>query len=125
MYVDAEGIRSAGSAGGAAASVGVGVLAASLTERDEVVVPDDEFRSLLMPLLAAERARGVVVRRVPFVPGTKQATLIGSRAYCMATAPARGSLELGPRRAQTLHAIDLESGKVVWQRPLGVPAQAR
>jgi selenocysteine lyase/cysteine desulfurase len=49
-----------------AVSVGVGVLAASLTERDEVVVPDDEFRSLLMPLLAAERARGVVVRRVRF-----------------------------------------------------------
>ncbi|HEY1315710.1 MAG TPA: aminotransferase class V-fold PLP-dependent enzyme [Gaiella sp.] len=49
-----------------AVSVGVGVLAASLTEHDEVVVPDDEFRSLLMPLLAAERTRGVVVRRVPF-----------------------------------------------------------
>src|SRR5262245_11088919 len=49
-----------------AVSVGVGVLAASLTERDEVVVPDDEFRSLLMPLLAAARARGVVVRRVRF-----------------------------------------------------------
>jgi selenocysteine lyase/cysteine desulfurase len=49
-----------------AVSVGVGVLAASLSERDEVVVPDDEFRSLLLPLLAAERARGVLVRRVPF-----------------------------------------------------------
>src|SRR5207302_6555591 len=49
-----------------AASAGVGVVAASLTEHDEVVVPDDEFRSLLMPLLAAEQARGVRVRRVPF-----------------------------------------------------------
>ncbi len=68
---------------------------------------------------------GNLVRHVPFVPGTKHATLVGSRAYCMATAPARGSLDSGPRRAQTLHAIDLESGKVVWQRPLGVPAHGR
>ncbi len=49
-----------------AASAGFGVVAASLGEGDEVVVPDDEFRSLLLPLLAAERARGVRVRRVPF-----------------------------------------------------------
>jgi len=49
-----------------AASVGVGVVAASLGAGDEVVVPDDEFRSLLMPLLAAKQARGVRVRRVPF-----------------------------------------------------------
>jgi selenocysteine lyase/cysteine desulfurase len=49
-----------------AVSTGVGVVAASLTERDEVVVGDDEFRSLLLPLLAAEEARGVRVRRVPF-----------------------------------------------------------
>jgi selenocysteine lyase/cysteine desulfurase len=49
-----------------AASVGFGIVAASLTERDEVVVPDDEFRSLLLPLLVAEQARGVRVRRVPF-----------------------------------------------------------
>jgi selenocysteine lyase/cysteine desulfurase len=49
-----------------AASVGVGIIAASLSERDEVLVPDDEFRSLLMPLLVAQEARGVRVRRVPF-----------------------------------------------------------
>lgn len=49
-----------------AASVGFGVVAASLSDRDEVLVADDEYRSLLMPLLAAEEARGVRVRRVPF-----------------------------------------------------------
>ena len=49
-----------------AVSVGVGTLAASLGEQDEVVVADDEFRSLLFPLLVAKQARGVCVRRVPF-----------------------------------------------------------
>jgi selenocysteine lyase/cysteine desulfurase len=49
-----------------AVSVGVGLVAASLPEAAEVVVPDDEFRSLLLPLLVAERAHGVRVRRVPF-----------------------------------------------------------
>ena len=48
------------------ASVGVGTVAASLHEQDEVVLPDDEFTSVLYPLLVAEQARGIVVRRAPF-----------------------------------------------------------
>lgn len=48
-----------------AASVGVGIVAASLTASDRVVVPDDEFTSLLFPLLVAEQ-RGVTMTRVPF-----------------------------------------------------------
>jgi selenocysteine lyase/cysteine desulfurase len=49
-----------------AASVGVGLIAASLGRDDEIVIPDDEFRSVLFPILAAGAARGVTVRRVPF-----------------------------------------------------------
>lgn len=49
-----------------AASVGVGVVAADLTATDRVVVPDDEFASLLFPLLVAERERGTTVTQVPF-----------------------------------------------------------
>jgi selenocysteine lyase/cysteine desulfurase len=48
------------------ASVGVGTVAATLTERDEVVIPDDEFNSVLFPMLVAARARGVTVRQVSF-----------------------------------------------------------
>ena len=48
------------------ASVGVGTIAASLTPADRVVVPDDEFTSLLFPILVAARERGVQVRMVPF-----------------------------------------------------------
>src|SRR5262249_43205619 len=46
------------------ASVGTGLVAASLRAGDVVVVPDDEFTSTLFPLLVAER-RGVTVRQVP------------------------------------------------------------
>jgi selenocysteine lyase/cysteine desulfurase len=49
-----------------AVSVGVGLVAASLTSGDEVVTPDDEFRSILLPLLAAATGRGATVRRVAF-----------------------------------------------------------
>ena len=47
-------------------SVGVGLVAASLPEGCEVVVPEEEFTSLLYPFLAAEGARGARVRQVPF-----------------------------------------------------------
>ena len=45
------------------ASVGVGSVAASLTPFDRVIVPDDEFTSLLFPLLVAE-SNGATVTRV-------------------------------------------------------------
>jgi selenocysteine lyase/cysteine desulfurase len=48
------------------ASVGVGTVAAALSERDEVLLPDDEFNSVLFPVLVAARSRGVRVREVPF-----------------------------------------------------------
>jgi selenocysteine lyase/cysteine desulfurase len=48
-----------------AVSVGVGLIAAGLGPQDEVVVPTDEFTSVLFPLLVA-RARGATVREVPF-----------------------------------------------------------
>jgi selenocysteine lyase/cysteine desulfurase len=49
-----------------AASVGVGLVAASLTASIEVVVPDDEFTSVLFPLLVAEEQRRIRLQRVPF-----------------------------------------------------------
>ena len=44
-----------------AVSVGVGLVAAALGPTDEVVVPEDEFTSVLFPLLVA-RERGATVR---------------------------------------------------------------
>src|SRR5215217_1616653 len=48
------------------ASVGVGLVAAALPTGAEVVVPDDEFTSVLFPLLVAEEHRCIRLRRVPF-----------------------------------------------------------
>ena len=49
-----------------AVSVGVGPVAAALGPDDDVVVPEDEFHSLLLPLLAVAERRGATVRTVPF-----------------------------------------------------------
>ena len=46
-------------------SVGVGTIAASLATGDEVITPDDEFTSVLYPLLVQQQARGISVRTVP------------------------------------------------------------
>jgi selenocysteine lyase/cysteine desulfurase len=48
------------------ASVGVGTIAATLSRGDEVVISDDEFNSVLFPMLVAAHARGVTVTQVPF-----------------------------------------------------------
>jgi selenocysteine lyase/cysteine desulfurase len=48
------------------ASVGVGTVAATLTPRDEVVIPRDEFNSVLFPILVAARHAGVSVNEVDF-----------------------------------------------------------
>jgi selenocysteine lyase/cysteine desulfurase len=49
-----------------AVSVGVAPVAAALGPDDEVIVPGDEFDSLLLPLAALAERRGAHVRRVPF-----------------------------------------------------------
>jgi selenocysteine lyase/cysteine desulfurase len=47
-------------------SVGVGLVAATLQPGDTVIVPDDEFTSVLYPLLVAAQRAGATVRSVPF-----------------------------------------------------------
>jgi selenocysteine lyase/cysteine desulfurase len=49
-----------------AVSVGVGLVAATLTAADQVVVPEDEFPSVINPLLVAAERTGAQVRGVPF-----------------------------------------------------------
>lgn len=46
-------------------SVGVAPVAATLKQGDQILVPDDEFTSVLFPLLVAARERGASVRQVP------------------------------------------------------------
>lgn len=49
-----------------AVSVGVGMVAASLTDEDEIIVSDDEFLSVLYPVFVSARERGARVRMAPF-----------------------------------------------------------
>ena len=49
-----------------AVSVGVGLVAATLGPGDEVVVPQDEFPSVISPLIVAAERNGAHVRPVPF-----------------------------------------------------------
>jgi selenocysteine lyase/cysteine desulfurase len=60
------GVPSEGVALIPSASVGVGTIAASLTPHDEVVIPDDEFNSVLFPMLVAQQSRGTRVTHAPF-----------------------------------------------------------
>jgi selenocysteine lyase/cysteine desulfurase len=47
-------------------SLGVGFVATSLPRGAEVLLPVDEYASIIQPLLVAAERRGVVVREVPF-----------------------------------------------------------
>jgi hypothetical protein len=61
---------------------------------------------------------GHLVARVPYLPGTQEATLIGDRAYLLTGTLPRHSRHLSTQRIRLLHAVDVESGKTLWQRPL-------
>jgi selenocysteine lyase/cysteine desulfurase len=82
-----------------ATSVGVGVVAAGLTLADDVVVPADEFTSVLFPLLVA-RDRGVRVREVALeglvdaiTPGTTLVACALVQMQTGRTAPIRAIVE--------------------------------
>jgi len=86
-----------------AVSVAVGTIAASLQAGDEVVIPDNEFTSVLYPFLVAEQ-RGVRVRQVPLggLPDAIRAstTLVATSLVQMQTgiaAPLSGILEAAGR----------------------------
>ena len=87
-FADLIGVRPTDVSLVPAASVAVGTVAAGLTPADRVVVPEDEFTSLLFPLLVAEE-HGAVVTQVPFTalaeriePGT---TLVATSLVQMQT----------------------------------------
>ncbi|HEY4634489.1 MAG TPA: aminotransferase class V-fold PLP-dependent enzyme [Candidatus Limnocylindrales bacterium] len=63
-FADIVGVAAADVAFLPSVSVGVGIVASTLGPGDEVVVPTDEFRSVLFPLLVA-RERGARIREVP------------------------------------------------------------
>ena len=87
-----------------AVSVGVGLVAAGLRAGDEVLVPDDEFRSVLFPLLAASAAWGASITRVPF---ERLADAIGPRTTLVATSHVRSN----GGGVQDLEAVGAAAGR--------------
>ncbi len=65
---------------------------------------------------------GQLVARVPLVPGTRAATIIDDRAYCLCAGGVRATPGGIHRAGRVLHAIDLGTGKVLWSRPILAPA---
>jgi selenocysteine lyase/cysteine desulfurase len=96
-----------------AASIGVGLVAASLPEGAEVVVPDDEFTAVLFPLLVAAEQSRVRVRRVPFSglaeaigPETHLAVFSLTRSQDGMTAP-MGQIVAAARQHGTRLLVDV------------------
>lgn len=59
---------------------------------------------------------GSLVARLPFEPGTQSVALAGNRAYFLVTGPIKGDISRPIVRPQTVKAIDIKSGKLVWER---------
>ena len=70
-------------------SVGVGVIAASVPPGSRILVPRDEFKSVVLPMLAAEQARQARVRQVPFAALAEAIERKLARIYRLASRPPR------------------------------------
>jgi hypothetical protein len=90
--------------------------------RDAVPAPDESSsasRTATHHWAVVSPLDGQLITRVPFIPGTYAATLLDNRAYCLSVGLTPRFRGHSSRRVITLHAIDLESGQVVWHRKLG------
>lgn len=61
---------------------------------------------------------GDKIANLPFQPGTQEIAVAGARAYCLIAGSLRGAVDRPFDHARTLRAIDLATGKTVWERPL-------
>jgi hypothetical protein len=62
-------------------------------------------------------ATGERVARLPFEAGTLAIAVLGSRAYCLVAGGVPGSLGKAFVNPRVLKAVDLRTGKVLWERP--------
>jgi len=78
-----------------AVSAGVSLIAASLPDGVEVLIPEEEFTSVSLPLHAAAHGRGVVIRQAPY------------RELANAIQPSTHLVALSLTRAQSGETADL------------------
>jgi hypothetical protein len=63
-------------------------------------------------------ATGEAVERAPFVPGTQAIALQAPRLYVLVSGPVRGPIDRPFVPPRLLQAIDLKTGKRIWERPV-------
>jgi hypothetical protein len=86
--------------------------------------PSPEERFSMMPkkssgywsLFAVDT--GKAMGRIPVEAGTYDIAILGKRVFYLVAGEPRGSLDRGAVQPQTLKAVDLVSGKQLWQRPV-------
>jgi hypothetical protein len=61
---------------------------------------------------------GRLVARVPYEPGTEAIAVLGPRAYYLVASPVRGPLDRPTVRPRRVQAVELETGKKLWERAL-------
>jgi hypothetical protein len=89
--------------------------------RDVMPCPDQpiagpDSRQYAWSVFAPET--GSLVVQLPFEPGTQAVALVGPRAYVLVAGPLRGPIDRPYVRPQVLKALDVKSGKVLWERPV-------
>jgi hypothetical protein len=58
------------------------------------------------------------IRKVPYEAGTQTLAVVGSRLFYAVSGPVQGAIHRPLVQPRTLKAVNLESGKVLWQRPV-------
>jgi hypothetical protein len=64
-----------------------------------------------------DAATGELVTRLPYEPGTQAIAVCGLRAYCLVVGAVRGSVSQSFENTRVLKAVELKTGKTVWERP--------
>jgi hypothetical protein len=89
--------------------------------RDAGVTPEEkttpeERRKNGWSVFAVET--GELTARVPYEPGTQALTLVGPRAFLLMAGPIKGPIDRPFVHPRSLKAVELKSGKVLWERPI-------
>lgn len=61
---------------------------------------------------------GEAVEHAPFVPGTQATSVQGSRHFVLVAGQVRGAIDRPFMHPRSLQAIDLKTGKLLWERPV-------
>jgi hypothetical protein len=79
-------------------------------------VPAEERKGPTWSLFSTDS--GERVERAPFLPNTQAIALLGPRIYYLQSGPIRGPIDRPFLQPRVLTAVDLKSGKALWEHPV-------